>query len=696
MIRSCVKWVTCDKDISAPIIYKTVVVNAIKKAEISICGLGFYELFINGKRVGKEYFKPVFSDYCKRDFTTWLYPTCDETSHTIYYDVWDITEYLVDGNNTVAVLLGNGYYRQNRRNVEGNVAFSEELILAYDITLQNKNGKTHICTDGTETYTESFIKENNLFFGETQDFSHCVFPLFQCSNSGKRVKIAKKPDAVIFKNNCPLDKIVRTIQPKLLFERDNKKIYDAGENITGNVSFTAISSYVKIIHSENINGNELDTNSCGINQTYVCEYKSLKKGQKVSPFFTWGGFRYFEIEGETENISVEVIHSAVNQKAFFNCGNDVINWIYNAYVRTQLNNMHCGVPMDCPHRERLGYTGDGQLTSESAMLVFDSEKFYEKWFRDIVDCQDKQNGHVQHTAPFCGGGGGPGGWGGAIVIVLYRICKFFADKKLVKKYLPNVIKYLDCMQGFCENGLVVKERKGGWCLGDWCTPDKVALPEPFVNTFFYILCMQYAMELGDFIGEKLDYSDRINYCKKALEQAYYNKNSNSYCNGVQGANVFALTLGLGNVEMEKSTIEYYERRKTLDTGIFGTDILFGYLVKKGYLQLAFDLLSTCEYPSYGYMKNNGATTLWENWNGKESHNHPMFGSVVKYLFYGFLGLRVENYGKKVYVVPPSYINGLDFVECKIKVFNGKIVYIRHEFKNGTVISKVRNASILHR
>lgn len=118
--------------------------------------------------------------------------------------------------------------------------------------------------------------------------------------------------------------------------------------------------------------------------------------------------------------------------ATFECGNETINWLFNAYIRTQLINMHCGVPMDCPHRERLGYTGDGQLTAETAMLFLNGKRFYEKWAADVADCQDVKTGHVQHAAPFFGGGGGPGGWGSAIVEVPYAYYKVYGDKKLIK------------------------------------------------------------------------------------------------------------------------------------------------------------------------------------------------------------------------------------------------------------------------
>lgn len=147
------------------------------------------------------------------------------------------------------------------------------------------------------------------------------------------------------------------------------------------------------------------------------------------PWFTWHGFRYFELTNNAEPVRCEVVHSDCAVTSSFESGSEMLNWLYDAYIRTQLSNMHSGVPSDCPHIERLGYTGDGQLCCEAAMMLLDSQKFYKKWLEDISDCQSIGNGHVQHTAPFMGGGGGPAGWGGAIAVVPYEMYKYTATRR---------------------------------------------------------------------------------------------------------------------------------------------------------------------------------------------------------------------------------------------------------------------------
>ncbi len=670
------KWIGCGKEFSAPVIIKKFTSNKSEKAIIDICGLGYYELFVNGTRVGEEFFKPAVSDYSDRDFTSFAYPLPDKTSHTIYYNAYDLSSYLKEGENELAVLLGNGFYRQLKRTCEGKTWFNDELILRFELRLEDKT----ICTDGTEQVGESFIKDNNLFYGEEHDYAELI-------GEWKPVKIVTAPKAKLLKQCCPKDKIVRVIKPKLISKKDGKAIYDVGENISGFVRLKALSSLVTVRYAEVLKNGELDFESSGGDwQVCVHAYKNAQN-RVVHPWFSWAGFRYFEIEGEAEDIEACAVWSDVEKTASFECGNETLNWLFNTFIHTQLCNMHGGVPSDCPHRERLGYTGDGQLTAEASMLFLDSRTFYEKWIRDVADCQDVNSGHVQHTAPLFGGGGGPGGWGGAIVLVPYAYYRVYGDKKILRKYFGNMLAYLRCMQGFCENSLVVKEREGGWCLGDWCTPDEVRIPEPFVNTFYYIRCMELVQEVANIIGEKVDYAEEISKAKAAMDREYFDKTTGDYCQGVQGANAFALLIGLGDGRTKENLLSHYKQLKTFDTGIFGTDILTEYLVKSGEIQLLFELLSSAKYPSFGYMKKQGATTLWENWMGAGSLNHPMFGGCVKQFLYGLLGITADV-GFENITLAPTYIEGIDFIRAKIKFPKGAL-QVEYTYDGGRVALKYK-------
>lgn len=683
------KWVCCHEKYSAPIVIKRFKIDELEKAIIDISGLGYYELFINDKRVGTEYFKPVVSDYCDRDFSDWLYPLSDRTSHTVYYNTFDVTEFLRTGENTIAIMLGNGFFRQKKRDIEGKTWFGEKLLLRYELRILHEGKKQLILSDGQERVTESFIRENNLFFGEMHDYTGFVDFSFTKIDLDVLpfVEIQSNFKTCIRKQHCPNDKIVEVIAPKLIRRTENSSIYDVGINLTGFVRFKALSDFVKIRHSENCDENGLNFNSTGGKEQISENIYRNACGRKVHPWFSWSGFRYFEVFGEVSDLEVCFVHTDLKINIDFESGNQTLNWFFKAYLNTQLCNMHGGVPSDCPHRERLGYTGDGQLTAESAMLCLDSKKFYEKWTQDIADCQDKRDGHVQHTAPFFGGGGGPGGWGSAIVIVPYAYYKIYGDKKLIKRYYSNMLAYLSAMKGFSEDGLIVREREKGWCLGDWCTPEKVEIPEPFINTFYYIRCMKLVEEIAWILGYSVDLQSDIQESEKALVARYFDERSNDFCQGIQGANAFALLLGLGNEKTKENLLAHYKQLKHFDTGIFGTDVLTEYLVQIGEIQFLYDLLTADGYPSFGYMRENGATTLWETWDGKESHNHPMFGGCAKQILYGLLGMKFDA-GFKNLSFKPKYIEGIGYIKATLRTPQGKELKIEYTYKNGQIHSNI--------
>lgn len=307
--------------------------------------------------------------------------------------------------------------------------------------------------------------------------------------------------------------------------------------------------------------------------------------------------------------------------------------------------MHAGIPSDCPHIERCGYTGDGELACHAAMTVLDVGSFYRKWIDDIADCQDVLTGHVQYTAPYIRCGGGPGGWGCAIVEVPYRYYLHSGDAEPMKRLYPQMLRYFDYLDAHSTGELVTSDQAGCWCLGDWCTPDPLILPPSFVNTYFYIKSLQTVQKIAKLLGKTEDLSrleDAIRSRKDAMTAVYFDLFSHSFLGGVQGADAFADDIGLGDEKTYPSLLRRYETLGKFDTGIFGTEILTRVLFTHGSADLALRLLSSQESASFEGMRRGGATTLWEYWphTGQErSHNHPMFGAAVVSLFDFVLGIR---------------------------------------------------------
>lgn len=509
------------------------------------------------------------------------------------------------------------------------------------------------------------------------------------ANSGfQNVIKAPAHETQFFVQDCPADRVERVIKPVKLFDLGEVSIYDMGENISGYpvVSATVDGANITVRCSEEINPDgTLNFDSCDRGQIQKDEYRNAKKGEECMPWFTWHGFRYFELTNNAEPVRCEVVHSDCAVTSSFESDSEMLNWLYDAYIRTQLSNMHSGVPSDCPHIERLGYTGDGQLCCEAAMMLLDSQKFYKKWLEDISDCQSIGNGHVQHTAPFMGGGGGPAGWGGAIAVVPYEMYKIYGDKETFRRYLPKILRYFDYLDSRSSGGLVYREEEGGWCLGDWCPPEQITICEPFVNTALYVKQMMMTKEASEAIGESKTAAmleKRIEEKKQAILSAYYSPQTGSFIGDAQGANSFAVDIGLGGERAFNNTKKKYDAADAFDTGIFGTDILTRVLFERGCADTAFRLLTSTGKGSFYNMKKQGATTIWENWDGERSHSHPMFGAVTRYLFSFILGITQEknSAGYEKIVIAPQIPDGLNRASGHITTVRGEIAvsFIRTE------------------
>ena len=207
-----------------------------------------------------------------------------------------------------------------------------------------------------------------------------------------------------------------------------------------------------------------------------------------------------------------------------------------------------------------------------------------------------------------------------------------------------MLLWVNYMESRSEDGLVVREEEKGWCLGDWCTAEKIAIPEPFVNTYFLVKNLERMAEIAEVLGKPSEiYREKAENIKKAIVRHYYDENTNTFCGGIQGADAFALDIGLGNAEMLRSLAKKYDVLGEFDTGIFGTEILIRLLFENGYADTALMLLSSEKKNSFGAQMLRGETTLceywWESWH---SHNHHMFGQVAAYLFRYLLGMRTLN------------------------------------------------------
>ena len=691
------KWIAATEAEQAPCIEKKFSVGKVRSAILDITGLGYFYAEINGKKVTDDLFNPVFSDYRARSLNNLLYPIADKMTHRVYFCRYDIAEMLKCGDNVLSVYLGNGWYRQTKRTAEGHLEFGNKLIARFSLRYVDEQGcEREILSDGTEAWRQTEITDNNIFYGETQDLRVLVKP----SEYGD-VTVEDDFETIFTLQTCPAERVIRTIAPRLVKQNGNKCVYDAGETVSGRVCLRAYGNsgdVVMVNHSECITKDgTLDVNSSGgdiLNdrgekQLQLTKYVLDGTNRELYPKFCKQAFRYFEVEGAAEVVCVEVIHACLSERTTFACSNSVLNWLYTAYKRTQLINMHDGFPSDCPHRERLGYTGDGQITASAAMTMFDCESFYRKWIRDICDCQNIDNGHIQHTAPFYGGGGGPVGWGGAVVQVPYVFYMHYGDKSLVQEVLPHIVEWVDYIVSRTDNGLVCREENGGWCLGDWAT-SAVVIPQEFVNTTLFV-CM---LEKAAFLAKQVERHDLVNRFselqkryRESVTNEFFDDETGSFAGGVQGADAFALAAGLGDRRTLENLVAKYARDCRFDTGFIGTYVLVEQLIAHDRVDLAFDLLSASKKGSFGYLKRLGETTIWEYLDTKWcSHAHPMFGAVAEFLPKVLLGLPDKERTNEV-VLRPRFPRKLSYAEGSA-LYNGKPVEVRWRKKNNTIRYRV--------
>lgn len=636
-------------------------IKNVKKAEISVIGLGFFEGYINGTLISEDKFLPLNTDFHKRELKRKNGLWEEVTAHRIYVSKYDVTSLIKDGKNSLCFMLGNGWYACTHQEKFGD----KKLIFRLEIT--DRDGNTeYIDSDEAVLYKEGFIKEYDLTEGEKHDYSDYSDSWLYADtdiSSWRNVKVTDFPETNYMLSDCPADRVTEVLYPAIIKAADTYKVYDIGKNCSGNLVLLLPADKgrpVKITGSEEkLQSNDIDPDNIRDQfASFICGDTEREVSQK----FTWHASRYFEVPSDIKVLRFDVITTDVKINSSFETDNTVLKWLYDAFINTQLSNMHSGIPSDCPHLERRGYTGDGQLAADAVMTTLSARKFYDKWIEDISDCQDRISGHVQYTAPYTHSGGGPGGWGGAIVHMPFMYYKHYGDPSFMIKLYPGMKEYFRFLDEHSRGKLVWYDVPGEWCLGDWCTPTKIRIPAPFVNTYFYIKYIDEILMCRDVLklprAEVKALREKRKELSDAIMKRYYNKDTGDFCRNIQGANAFAVDIGLGTRKTLKNIFSKYdEKHMYYDTGIFGTDILTRVLFNNGRGDIAVRLLSSEGKYSFGNIMNQGATTLWEYWTGRRSHSHPMFGAVTAYLFRYILGINQEkdSFGYERLVISPSDI-----------------------------------------
>ncbi len=659
------KWMTPSTDCLTPLCRCRFQAPAAASARLTVCGLGFFEAFLNGKAVTDDLFVPLNTNYHPREaFAAQDGSTFAEQMDTrILVPQYDVTDLVQTGENLLAVRLGPGYYNYDHSPAYGPV----RLAFALDITCADGSRTRIVSTDALHWHTSEVVKAE-FTRGEDHDYTGFVENWNQpaCDDSDWPAMVESPVPGTRYEiMQSPADRVIRTLTPVCIAAFENKKVYDIGENIAGRPVLRCDAGAcvtLRVAEERTLDG-RLDEDNC---QQLYSQHLTIRNNalpRTVTLRSTWLAGRYFEVAGDADMVTFEEIHANVPVSSSFTCADPVANWLYDAYLRTQLANMHGGITSDCPHIERRGYTGDGQLAGEAAMTLLDAKAFYRKWLDDIADCQDRTSGHVQYTAPYIPSGGGPGGWGCAIVEVPYTFWKVYGDRQPMLDMYPQMLRWFDYMDAHSENGLVTSDQPGCWCLGDWCTAEKTVIPEPYVNNYFYAKSLRRVLTFApDADRPMLD--ARLKKVLAAITAHYYDDATGSFCGGIQGADAYAVDLGLGDDRTLANLTAKYRGLGCYDTGIFGTDILTRVLFENGQAELAFDLMTNRGPWGFGNWMRHGSTTLWEYWTGERSHSHPMFGAVTRYLHQYVLGIRqsADSAGYENIFIAPARLPGLAFAK----------------------------------
>ena len=700
-------WIAAPKEIeTAPLLRSQFVLEReLEEAHAFVCGLGYYEMYLNGEKVGDQLLDPGTTDYGKR----------------LLYETYDVTSQLREGENAVGATLGNGWYCPPEQNEEDSPLplrrYGERPQLLLQLNLRFADGERRIVgSDNSWKCSSGPIKENSVWNGEIYDAREeregWTEPSFDTSE-WLPVQEAAAPGGKLVSQMMPpirTEKVLRAESMEKV-EGEDAYLFDFGENITGWPMLTVSGEQGKEVRLRTAEATVRDmarmkeeeeeglpqkidprpNRSARATDVYVL--KGAKE-ENYEPRFTYHGFRYVQVEGfpgrpAPEDVKARVLHTDVERAGDFSCSEDLFNKIHRNTLRGQLGNLF-SIPTDCPQRdERMGWLGDAHLTAEEAMENFDMASFYHKWLDDLADAQG-EDGALPDVAPLHWDlHPGTPAWQVAYPLITWYTYLYYGDERILKRHFGGLKKFLDYMKGLAEDG-VIEEGRGDWVPPKYTDPQDDSIPLTSTGYFFLTakIVAQAAEVLG--YGEKAKrYADLSEEIKEAFNREFFNEETESYGES-QTKNAFPLYLGLAPKEKEGAVLENLlssieEKEGHIWAGILGTKALVNALPAQGKGEVLYEMARKRDFPGWGYMIEKGATTLWERWGGyrflgpeMNSLNHIMFGSIEEFFYGELAGIHpptrpgtAAGYGR-VQIAPKPF-GELTSAKGKMDTIRGQIV-----------------------
>lgn len=726
-----------ENHISAPYLRYAFPAHEIKSAELTVCGLGFYELYINGQKITKGLLSPYISI----------------PDHICYYDCYDLTPYLTDGENVIGLMLGNGMQNPIGARVWGfeKGDFVGATKFALSCTLISSDG-TETSFDGSVFKTHpSPIVFDDLRAGEWYDARLEITDWCSADYDDEGwTTVIPAPTPMGEMRICDIDPILpqKELNPltvkrgkisiypnecdfysEIPFTDEERNttgwIYDFGENAAGlcrlKVKNTKPGQRIimqfgeilgdnptgepyKTVRNENsgldLRGIHFLPHRYNNRDVYVC------RGDEEEiwmPQFTYHGFRYCFVSGITDEqatpelLTYVVMNTNLKQRATFRCSDDMANKLWDATLVADLANFY-HFPTDCPHREKNGWTGDIAVSAEQMIMTFSAERNFKEWMHNVRKSVNDE-GAIPGIVPSVNWwyDAGPA-WDSAMVYVPYYVWLYRGDTEILKDnadVIYGYLKFLDRKRN--ERGLL------DIGLGDWVQAARASVDNPTAPRIFTstIIAMDLCEKSG-VIFDTLGMRTEKEYAKKLYDELYQssrkymlNLNTMTAVYRCQAAQAMAIYYNLFTPAEKQTAIKVLvdiinENNGFIDCGILGLRVIFHVLSSFGYTDLAYKMITRDEFPSYGYWIKHGATALWELFSpiscGQSSCNHHFMGDIISWFMKNLVGINFNPFGDNAAEVrfEPKFIDALDNAEGSLATPHGTVTV--KWYREGTAIN----------
>ena len=658
------------------------------KAALQVTARGVYNCFINGKSVTDSVLNPGWTDYYKR----------------LQYQTYDVTA-LLGNMNKIEIKAGKGWYFHNWYDTDSKVIKPDEPAVIAALTLTFADGSEQtIVTDESWGVTENEVRYNNIYNGETIDYTYEIKRPVKAAviDYTKDILIPQEGEKILEQERFPGVKLIVT--PK------GETVIDFGQEVTGYITFDTPEKSkrkISITHFE-----MLDKNG----NVYTKNYRSAKalltvvpdgKVHTVKPAYTFFGFRYIAVKGmkvtDPAQFTAIAVYSDMKVTGHFECSDPMINQLFHNIMWGQRGNF-LDIPTDCPQRdERFGWTGDAQVFCKVASYNFDTEKFFKKWLADLRSMQTEE-GSIPSFVPVNGKyGDGSAAWADVCTVLPWQMYLTYGHKQVLKDNFTMMKKWVDCMRRWAEKKDVGDDFKKSrdpylhnnhWHFGDWLAqdlPDKEdasgATDHDYIATAFFAYSTSLLVKAGKVLGKDMTaYEELYGNIVKAFRKEYV-KEDGSLTNDTQTACVLALHFELveNRDAVAKQLVRLLKEWGHLTTGFVGTPYLLHALSAIGETKAAYDLLLRKEFPSWCYPITQGATTMWERWNGYKpdgtfatpgmnSFNHYAYGAVGDWMYERMAGIRQQegSCGFRALLFAPETDDRFDYVSASIDTANGTV------------------------